>query len=258
MKKVNTFVLILFCCVLGTLIASGAYALTAEVTPDRIPVNSLYHGSKVVVTGETEAGEDIIIKFSSPEKKVHLRKKGKTGGLLWMNVGELEFNPVSDVYLVYSTKNINSILSTEQQDRHALGFDAFKRLVEVSPVSDEAEKERWVNEFLKFKGKNRIYGIFDGKVQTDTQGDKETFTVTVDLPYQAPPQEYTVSVYGVKGNSVQDHKEIPLAIETVGALNFISNMAFHKAPMYGIVSILIAIAAGFIVSVIFKGGGGSH
>lgn len=258
MNKLNDYVLFLCIGVLGVFLASGAFAVTSEVTPDRVSVNSLYHGSKVVVTGEADAGEDIIIKFSSPEKKAHLRKKGKTGGLLWMNVGELEFDPVSDVYLVYSTKNIDSILSPDQQDRYVLGYNAFKRLVEVSPVRDEAEKKKWVDEFLKFKEKNRVYGIFEGKVQTDTKGDRETFTVTVDLPYQAPPQEYIVSVYGVKNNSVQDFKETPLVVETVGALNLISNMAFHKASMYGIVSILIAIAAGFIVSVIFKGGGGGH
>jgi uncharacterized protein (TIGR02186 family) len=258
MNKLNDYLLFLCIGVLGMFFASGACAVTSEVTPDRISVNSLYHGSTVVVTGEVDAGEDIIVKFSSPEKKAHLRKKGKTGGLLWMNVGELEFDPVSDVYLVYSTKNIDSILSPDQQDRYVLGYDAIKRLVEVSPVTDEAEKEKWVDEFLKFKEKNRTYGIFEGDIQTDTKNNRKTFTVTVDLPYQAPPQEYMVTVYGVKNNSVQDRKETPLPVKTVGALNFISTMAFQNAPMYGIVSILIAIAAGFIVSVIFKGGGGGH
>jgi hypothetical protein len=240
------------------LIASNALSITSEVSPDHIPVNSLYHGSKVVVTGKAAVDEEIIVKFSSPAKQAHYRKKGKAGGLLWMNVGELEFNPVSDVYIVYSTQDIPRILSVEEQDRYALGYDAFRRIVEVSPVSNEEEKEMWVKEFIKFKEMNRTYGVITGKIETRTENDTKTYSLTIDWPYQAAPQEYSVSVYAVKDNTIQDHRESSLKIEKVGALNFISNMAFNRAPFYGIISILIAIAAGFIVSVIFKGGGGGH
>lgn len=238
--------------------AASAYSVTSEVVPARIEIGSFYHGSNVVVAGDVEAGEDIIIQFSSPGKKAHLRKKGKTGGLLWMNVGELEFNPVSDLYLIYSTKDINSILSADQQDKFMLGYDAFRRRVEVSPVSDESEKTKWVDEFIKFKEKNMIYGIFAGEIETKTDGDKKTFKLSIDWPYQALPQDYTVSVYAVKNNTVQDYNQASLNVEKIGALKFLSNMAYNKAMIYGVVSILIAFAAGFIVSVIFKGGGGSH
>ena len=238
--------------------ASNALSVTFEVSPASIPIDSLYHGAKVVVTGEVGVGEDIIIKFSSPAKKALLRKKGKRGSLLWMNVGELEFNPVSDVYILYSTRDINSILDSDQQDEYALGYDAFRRLVEVSPVDDEAEKENWVKEFIKFKEKNRVYGTSAGEIETEAKGNKKTFILSVDWPYQAPPQEYRVSVYAVKDNTIQDYKESPLTVEKVGALKYISNMAFNQSSVYGIASILIAIAAGFIVSIIFKGGGGGH
>ncbi|MEC4676990.1 MAG: TIGR02186 family protein [Nitrospirota bacterium] len=248
---VGAFLLLVF-------FAASAYSVTSEVVPDRIEIGSFYHGSNVVVTGEVEAGKDIIIQFSSPGKEAHFRKKGKTGGLLWMNVGELEFKPVSDLYLIYSTKDINAILSPDQQDKFMLGYDAFRRRVEVSPISDESEKTKWVNEFIKFKEKNRIYGIFTGEIETKTDGDRETFKLSIDWPYQALPQNYTVSVYAVKNNKVQDYTQSSLNVEKVGALKFLSNMAYNKAMIYGVVSILIAFAAGFIVSVMFKGGGGSH
>ncbi|GBE03517.1 MAG TPA: hypothetical protein ENH45_01310 [Nitrospirae bacterium] len=245
-------------CFLIMFFSSSAFSITFEVSPAQISVDSLYHGSKVVVTGEVEAGEDIIIKFSSPEKKAHLRKKGKRGGLLWMNVGEFEFNPVSDVYLLYSTQDISSMLTKDQQDKYALGYDAFKRIVEVSPVSSESEKEKWVEEFIKFKENTGVYGHFTDQVETETNGGKKTFRLSLDWPYQAPPQEYTVSVYAVKDNAVQNYNQMSLNVKKVGALNFISDLAFNKASIYGIVSIFIALLAGFIVSVIFKGGSGAH
>ncbi|GBD97013.1 MAG TPA: hypothetical protein ENG83_05775 [Nitrospirae bacterium] len=244
-------------CFLIMFFATNALSLTSEISPSRISVTSLYHGSKLVVTGETRPDEEIIIKFSSPESKFDLRKKGKAGGVFWMNIGELEFNHVSDVYLVYATNKIGSILSEKQQEKYSLGYDAFKRLVEVSPVSDESDKVKWVGEFVKFKEKNGIYGIFTDRIETEIKDNKKIYKLKMDWPYQAPPLEYTVSVYSVKDGVVQDYNETSLVVETVGALKFISNMAFNNSSVYGIASLLIAIAAGFIVSVIFKGGG-SH
>lgn len=238
--------------------ASNALSITAEVSPDHISVNSLYHGSKIVITGETAADREIIIKIGSPEVKAHLRKKGKIGAVLWMNVGELEFSPVSDVYLVYSTQEINKILSESEQDKYVVGYDALKRVVEVSPVNNEAEKEKWFKEFIKFKEKNKVYGVFPGKIETRSNGDRKTYNLTLDWPYEALPQGYSVNVYSVKDSVIQDLTEKSLEVEKVGMLKFLSNMAFNNAVIYGIISLIIAISAGFLVSLIFKGGRRGH
>ncbi len=233
--------------------ASGIAASTATVSPETIKIDSFYHGSKVTINGEIGVDKEVIIKISSPAVKTSLRKKGKAAGVLWMNIGELEFHPVPDVYFIYSTQDINSILGENDQDKYTIGYDAFKRLVEVSPVSDDAEKKKWVEEFIKFKEKNKVYGVFPGKIEASTAGGKKTYTLVLDWPYQAPPQEYTISIYAVKDNVVQEVTEQPLRVEKTGALKFLSNMAFNNAAVYGIVSIIIAIVAGFVVSLIFRG-----
>ncbi len=238
---------------------SNAFSITSNISPDHISVNSLYHGSKVVINGETAADKEIIIKISSPDIKASLRKKGKAVGMLWMNIGELEFEGVPDVYLIYTTQDINRILSENEQVKYTIGYDAFKRLVDVSPVTDNADKEKWIEEFIRFKEKDNVYGVFSGKIETGATGDKKTYTLTLDWPYEAPPQEYRVNIYAVKGGAVQDQTESALTVKKVGALKFLSNMAFNNAVVYGVISIIIAIAAGFIVSLIFKGGGkGGH
>lgn len=258
MKIINRFTVCLASvCLFVMFFSVNAFSITAEVVPDNISINSFYHGSTVVVKGEAAADEDVIIKISREAGKSHLRMKGKRGGLLWMNVGELEFSPVSDTYLIYSTGDIN-MLNADQQDEYAIGYGALKRLVEVSPVQDEKEKEKWVDEFIRFKENDRIYGLHPGTVDAVVKDGNKEYSITIDWPYQAQPKMYTVSAYAVKDGVVRSHKDVSLTVETVGALKYISDKATNSASAYGIVSILIAIAAGFIVSVIFKGGGGSH
>ena len=260
MRILNKFTLlkVLALGVITLFAVSNAFPITVGLSPDHISVNSLYHGGKLEISGTTDGDSEVIIKITSAEKKVHLRKKGKAGGVLWMNVGELEFNPVSDVFLVYSTGDIDKMLSKDQQDKYVLGYGALKRSISVEPVENEADKEKWVDEFIKLKQKNKIYGEFAGQIKTMSEGAGKTYTLAINWPYQAPPQDYNINVYEVKNDVVQGQAEAVLKIEKVGALKYISDMAFHKETIYGIASILIAIAAGFIVSVIFRGGGGSH
>ena len=237
---------------------ADSFSITSSIVPERIAVNSLYHGSRIVISGETEADRDIILKISSPEVQTNFHKKGKAGGVLWMNIGGLEFNPVPYVYLIYTTKDINSMLSESQRDVYVIGYDAFRRHVNVSPAANDAEKENWLGEFIKFKEKEKVYGVFPGTVEIKNSGDKTAYNLFLDWPYEAPPMEYTISVYAVKDGAITDSTEKSLVVEKTGLLKFLSDMAFNHEIIYGIISIIIAVVAGFIVSLLFKGKSGVH
>ena len=43
-----------------------------------------------------------------------------------------------------------------------------------------------------------------------------------------------------------------------GIVAKLSNLAFNHAAIYGIIAIVIAMAAGFAVGALFKKGGGAH
>jgi hypothetical protein len=245
-------------CLIFFVFQTNVFPLTLAVDPDHISVHSLYHGSQIMIQGETDVDDDVVVKIISEPKKIELRRKGKAANFLWMNVSELEFQPVSDVYLIYATQEISELLSEQQQDEYEIGYTALKKHIEVEPVDSVEEKNRWIEELIKFKEKNNVYGVFNGKIETQIVGSSKKYHLVLDWPYEAPPQEYTVYVYSVKDKMVREYKQSPLIVEKVGVLRFLSNMAFEKAILYGIISIIIAITAGFIVSLIFKGSGGGH
>ncbi len=256
-KGLNIKALLLAGCLI-LVFGTDVFSAAVNVSPEHISIDSLYHGSRVLITGEVGADEEVIVKITSEEGKVDLRRKGKKGGVLWMNVGELTIEPVSDVYLLFSTSDINEILNPEQQNRYVIGYDALKKIVSLEPVSDEAEKEKWFDEFIKFKETNNIYGVFPGSIDVISSGEGRKFRLEAEWPYQAPPREYKVSAYTVKNGLISGESNATLIVEKTGVLKFLSGMAFNNAAVYGVVSIIIALFAGFIVSIIFKGGGGGH
>jgi uncharacterized protein (TIGR02186 family) len=233
--------------------------LTAVANHDHITIDFFYHGSTVSVKGISEPGADLIIKIVSPEAHETLKEKGKVGGFLWMNVATLKLEKVPHLYAIHSTNRLEEILSPEELDKYVVGYPALGRHIEMSPVKDEADKARWFGEFIKYKEHSKLYAASTGKIEfkTTPEGKQEYYTLT-DWPYQAPPGDYRVTVYAVKNGKVVEMAESRVNVEQVGIVKTLANMATKNGALYGLISIISALGAGFGVGLIFRKGGGAH
>lgn len=263
MKKVNSVRNVFF--MLQMFILSGLFVfigtasaqLTATANHDHITVDFFYHGSTVSVRGVSDPDTDLIIKVTSDDGHQTLRRKGKVGGILWMNVGELEIEHVPTVYFLHSTKNIENILSREEMNKHILGYPALEGHVEMN-VLDEREKNKWFNELVKFKESSKLYSTTTGKISLTQKGDSQNYYILTEWPYQAPPGKYTVTVYAVKNHRVVETATSHVAVEQVGLVKAFANMAKNNGAVYGIISIFAALGAGFGVGLVFGKSGGAH
>ncbi len=233
--------------------------LTAKANHDHISIDFFYHGSTVSIKGEAEPGVDLVIKMTDKEGHHVMKEKGKVGGLLWMNVGMLNFERTPNFYAVHSTKKLDDILSRDEMEKYTLGYPALQKHVEVAPVANDEEKAKWFDEFVKYKEDSRVYAISSGKITTTAlpNGHQEYYILT-DWPYQAAPGEYLVTVYAVKDGKITEQAETKVHVEQVGMIKTLANMAKSSAAFYGILSIGIALGAGFGVGMVFRKGGGSH
>ena len=245
--------------VLGLLVARPAHAmLTAKANHDHITIDFFYHGSTVSIKGEADPNVELIIKITSPEGHQVLKQKGKIGGMLWMNVGQLKFDKTPNFYGLYSSQKIEDILSPEEMAKHVIGYPALEKHVEISPVRNDEEKAKWFEDFVKFKEEQKVYAYSPGTITMTAKGDRQEYFIMTDWPYQAAPGDYRVAVYAVKNGKVVEQAESKVNVEQVGVVKTLATMAKDKAALYGFLSIGIALSAGFAVGMVFKKGGGSH
>lgn len=238
--------------------AKASAELAVKANHDHIKIASFYHGSTVSVAGVADSGADLIIKLTSPEGHETLRKKGKAAGFLWMNVGSLNFERVPNLYFLHTTKKLEEMLTPDEIDKYLIGYPALEKHVEITPIKNEDEKTKWFNDFVKFKESSKLYSTSYGKISTTVKDGKQHYYVLLDWPYQALPDNYTVTVYAVKDKKIVETATASVFVEQVGIVKTLSDMAKNNGVMYGIISIAIALAAGFGVGIIFRKGGGSH
>ncbi|OGW39824.1 MAG: hypothetical protein A2X58_01415 [Nitrospirae bacterium GWC2_56_14] len=258
-KKLTSALIGIVVIAIATWAGDASAMLTAKANHDHITIDFFYHGSTVSVKGLSEPGTDLVVKITSPEGHQLLKKKGKVGGMLWMNVGQLKFENTPNFYEVFSTRKIEDILSTEEMDRHVIGFPALAKHVEITPVENEAEKAKWFDEFVKFKEDSRVYTSSSGNIKTSMNADgKQEYFIMTDWPYQAQPGDYLVTVYAVKDLKVVEQATAKVNVEQVGMVKSLAGMAKDMPAMYGFLSIGVALGAGFGVSMVFRKGGGAH
>jgi uncharacterized protein (TIGR02186 family) len=241
-----------------SLFASDVFAqLTAKANHDHITVDSFYHGGTVSISGVSDPGTELIIKVASEDAHQTLREKGKVAGLLWMTVGELNIEHVPNFYEVVSTKSLDDLLNKDEMDKYGIGFPSLQKHASMN-VSTGEEKSKWFDEFVKFKADSNLYSASTGKITLAQKDGKQNYYILTEWPYQAPPGNYTVTVYAVKGGKVIETATSSVMVEQVGTVKALATMAKNNGALYGIISILAALGAGFGVGLIFTKSEGAH
>ncbi|AEH45916.1 hypothetical protein Thein_2066 [Thermodesulfatator indicus DSM 15286] len=231
-------------------------ALSFKVTPNYIPIHFFYNGKDFEISGHTDYPADYIIVIKDKSEKLVLRRKGKVKGLFWMNVGEIAFEPVPIVYMVFSNKPIDKILNKEEQKKYAIGYNALFYGVKIEGVP-ENEREKWTREFIKFKEHLNLYRQKFNSIKVKNGKDGSDFVLKAYWPFQAPPDNYKVTVYAVKDGQIVESNTNIIKVQKVGLLKKITELAFKRPALYGIIAIVIAIMAGIGVGMIFGGKGSS-
>jgi uncharacterized protein (TIGR02186 family) len=243
-----------------TLAAVPAGAVTCRVAPNHVNIDLNYHGATLSVTGENQAGDDLIIRIGNQAGEAHYKYMGKAGGLFWMKKGDVTFKNVPGVYLLYSSRELGNLLDEAGLKANLIGYRALQEVTEMEAASSElqADESGWKNEFFRFKENQNLYAIHTGTVTRQHGQDNDTYQVEVAWPYQAPPGNYTVEVMAVRDGRVVERAEALFTVDRSGIVAWLSDLAFNKAALYGIMAVVIAIIAGFAVGMIFKKGGGAH
>lgn len=232
--------------------------LTIKTNNTHIKINPFYHGSTINVAGDAALETDLIIKISSQDRHEVLKQKGKVFGLLWMNTETLNLEDVPNIYFIYSTKKIENIMSSEEMDKYVLGYSALSRHIKITPALNENERLKWFNEFVQYKKSSNLYTTSQNSILTLAKNGKQAYSLLVPWPYQAPPDNYIVTVYEVKDKRVIEKVETNVLVESVGIVKVLAHMAKNNGAIYGVISILAALIAGFGTGLVFRKSGGSH
>lgn len=221
-----------------------------------IDIDSFFSGQKVAVKAAVPSGEQVALRVIGPREDLVLFRKGRVGGL-WMNVGEITLRDIPQVYLLWTSAALSSLGAGDRS--LSLGLDYPSFLSRALADLDREKKATLIQEFVKLKEAEKLYGIFEKavKVRPKEGTDWELVDTVISLPSKITPGAYTLELITFKDKSARLLYSSSLQVHLVGIPALVSVLAKRRALLYGILAVLIAAFSGLVIGIAF-GSKGSH
>lgn len=252
------------------LLASGAATAFAEVSNNErveadvatrsVAITSSFTGTEIVVFGTVEnsvqpspeAGTyDVVIVAEGAPTPVVVHKKASVGGL-WINAKSLRFASLPSFYAIASTRPIDEIANKQALDANEIGFDHIR----IQPAgagtiagANSAETQEFKAALIKLKERDRLY------IQSNfgvTFMGRSLFRATISLPPNVPIGPLTARVYLFKDGKLLSGYTSHVTLAREGLERYIHEAALHKPLRYGLVTVLMAAAAGLAAAFGFR------
>ena len=236
-------------------VTRAATHLQITLAPNVILMGATYNGTTLLVSGTIPKDAEAFVRVTGELEDVKLKKKGRALGLLWMNLGSVNIRQAPNVFFLCPSKAVQ----TNQGNWHrlGLGFEALKRRVDVTPASED--KDALFKEFMKLKESKELYTVYENAIAYgSTSGSMKPFSATVRIPSDMPQGVFKIEVFAIRDDAILATGTQEMKVAEVGLPAMMSSMAFNHGTLYGIVAVMVAILAGLLTGVVFKGGKGAH
>lgn len=229
--------------------AAESDEIVAALDDHVVAIDTSFSGSKVLLFGATEGEGDVIVIVRGPSQDEVVRKKDRIMGV-WANNDEVVFSGTPVFYNIATSGNLKEMVPATTRQRLELGPDYLNTYLssQSKGISDLKKEEFW-NALLRSKKRDGLYA--SEATQVKFLG-KRLFRADFFFPPNIPIGTYLVYVYLVKDKNVVSSQITPLFVSKIGAEAKIYDFARRHSFAYGIIAVLIALAAGWLASVIFR------
>jgi len=243
-------------CLFRVSAAAAQDAARIAVEPEAINIGALYDGTTLTATGTVPADSEAIVRFMGTTCDLHMKEKGKVGGIMWMNLDSITFKGAPSACLVSSAVDLKGLEADGGVSVRVLRLSGLKRSVEVEANGDGHENA--FEEFLKLKQKEGLYREMFGNISYESASEgQKRFRADVPIPSRLAPGNYVVKLDAVRNGEVIARAEQPVKVNLVGFPAFLSGLAFGHSALYGILATVIALLAGLGIGLVFQSRG-SH
>lgn len=221
--------------------------LVADLSSHLVAITTGFSGTNVLLFGATNGPGDIVIVVRGPTDDETVRRKSRLGPI-WTNRDNITFNNVPSYYRVASIRPLEEVASQDLLARYQIGFNHLRITTnDQSLPSNEITTFR--DSLVRLKSQQGLYEQGLGAV---TLMSNRLFRTELNFPSNVRTGTYLVEVYLIREGEVTSAEIVPLNISQIGVSADVFDFAHNLAPLYGIVSALLALAAGWTASVVFR------
>lgn len=231
-----------------------AETVVLGLSKDQVSITTSFDGSEILIFGAVkreapirqDAPLEVVITVAGPSQPVMVRRKSNRFGI-WVNTDALEVDAAPSFYAVASTGPLKEVLSDVEDLRHQISIPrAIRSVGAPAHIEDTAA---FTEAVIRIRRASGLYQELEGQVALDQQ---TLFRTAIDMPANLTEGDYSARIFLTRDGEVVSHYEAWIDVRKVGLERWLFSLSREQPVLYGLMSLAIAIAAGWGASAAFS------
>ncbi len=241
-------------CLLCLPAAAAEEKVVLGLSQDRVAITANFDGSEILIFGAIKREApipdgpplEVIVALAGPSEPVTVRRKERKLGI-WVNTDSVLVDLAPSFYAVATSGPLKSILSDTEDLRYRVSIE--RAIRSVGAAMNIRGAQDFADAVVRIRENEDLYSIRENTVAVDEQ---TLFRTSIDMPSDLTEGEYVARILLTRGGEVISQYETAIDVRKVGLERFLFNMSRQQPVWYGLMSLVIAIAAGWGASTAFR------
>ncbi len=229
-----------------------AEEVVAGLSQNRVAITANFDGSEIVIFGAVsrdapvpEGRLDVIVTVQGPSTPVTVRRKDRQFGI-WINSEAVDVDAAPAFYAIATTAPLREILSETDDLRHRISIGQAIRTIGVSHQAEDVPA--FTAALVRLRRESGAYLVEDGGVTLERD---TLIRADIRLPANLTEGIFRTRIFLLRDGNVISLEEVQIDVHKDGIERILHRLALDQPLIYGILSLGLAILAGWLASAAF-------
>ncbi|MBT8413807.1 MAG: TIGR02186 family protein [Boseongicola sp.] len=240
------------CLLIAFALPAQAEEVVAGLSQDSVQITTNFDGSEILIFGAVKRAAplpdgpplQVIVTVQGPQAPITIRRKDKRFGI-WVNNAAVEVDAAPSYYAVATSAPWEDVILDIEDLRHSISIDRAIRAVGL----ERADSSSFIEALVRIKESQDAYV---SAYETVEVSEETLFKTSIQLPANLTEGDYKARFFLTRAGEVLDVHETSIDVRKVGLEQFLFNLSRQQPLIYGLMSLAIAIFAGWAASAFFR------
>lgn len=234
--------------------AAAEEEVVLGLSKNEVAITTSFNGSEILVFGavkrETPIPDgpslQVVVTIAGPSQPLTVRRKANRFGI-WVNTDSVEVDRAPSFYAIATSAPWRQVMRDVEDLRHKISIPRAIRSVGAPMTIQDAPA--FTEALIRIRTRNELYQLLENRVVVD---DQTLFRARVRLPAALTEGAYKTRIFLTRDGRVVSQYETEIDVRKVGLERWLYTLSREDPLIYGLMSLAIAIAAGWGASAAFR------
>ncbi len=218
-----------------------------------VQISTDFDGSDILIFGaikrEAPIQEEplqVIVAVAGPQQPVTVWRKARRFGI-WVNAHAVEVDAAPSFYAIATSAPWAQVITETEDLRHKVSIP--RAIRSVGAPMDVPDAQSFTEAVIRIRTDEGTYQLLEDTV---TVREQTLFDTAISMPANLTEGSYPTRIFLTRGGRVISSYETEIEVRKVGLERWLYSLSRQQPFIYGLMSLFIAIAAGWGASTAFR------